>query len=486
MDFASDIRTALADQIGRERSELWFDDTQFEQDGSQLRVLGKSQFLLDRIKRDFQDSIRRAAIAIGMIEPEISFAVGVDTNAQNIGQPREEDASSTKPATIADRTKSGDAVDTKPSHGPTAAAEPATSKRRRMLASSQPARKTRFRKFDSFVEGPCNRLARKSAEMVVSQPGEISPLVVHGPTGVGKTHLMESIWCLARSRRQRARVVYLSAEQFTTYFVDALKGNGLPNFRRKYREADLLIIDDIQFFAGKQATLVELAYTIDELARDNRQLILTADRPPSQLSGVLGRDISNRLLGGLVCAMKPISQETMESISMQWAADKQIALDKELHATIASRMQGDARQLSGVLNRLRAASLALNEPITMRMANEVMYELMPAQTRIVRMQDVRKSVCEVFGVESDVLQRPSRSRAVSQPRMVAMYLARKLTSAGLHEISQFFGRRSHSSAVSASNKVDQWVARGEQVDINGQACDIRDVLSQIESRLRAG
>ena len=139
MDFASDIRTALADQIGRERSELWFDDTQFEQDGSQLRVLGKSQFLLDRIKRDFQDSIRRAAIAIGMIEPEISFAVGVDTNAQNIGQPREEDASSTKPATIADRTKSGDAVDTEPSHGPTAAAEPATSKRRRMLASSQPA-----------------------------------------------------------------------------------------------------------------------------------------------------------------------------------------------------------------------------------------------------------------------------------------------------------------------------------------------------------
>lgn len=485
MDFATDIRTALADQIGRERSELWFDDTQFVQSGSQLRVLGKSQFLLDRIKRDFQDSIRRAAVATGMIEPELTFGIGPEIGADEVNWSGEQDDSTkdglTQDDSAGDLLRQGQTVVAEP-----VVAEPVTSNRRRMLASSQPVRKTRFRKFDTFVEGACNRLARKSAELVVSQPGEISPLVVHGPTGVGKTHLMESVWCLARSRRQRARVVYLSAEQFTTYFVDALKGNGLPNFRRKYREADMLIIDDIQFFAGKQATLVELAYTIDELTRDNRQLILTADRPPSQLASVLGRDISNRLLGGLVCAMKPICQETMESISMQWAAAKKISMDKELHTTIASRMQGDARQLSGVLNRLRAASLALNEPITMRMANEVMYELMPAQTRIVRMQDVRKTVCEVFGVESDVLQQSSRSRAVSQPRMVAMYLARKLTSAGLHEISHFFGRRSHSSAVSASNKVDEWVARGEKVDINGQACDIRDVLSQIESRLRAG
>ena len=219
---------------------------------------------------------------------------------------------------------------------------------------------------------------------------------------------------------------------------------------------------------------------------ENRQLVLTADRPPAQLASCLGRDIANRLYGGLVCAMKPIEQTTMESISLRWATDRQISMDPAIHSMLASRMRGDARQLSGVLNRLRAASIALDEPITMRMTNEVLFELVPAQTRIIRLQDVRKAICEVFGLESDNLSQQSRSRAVTQPRMLAMYLARKYTSAGLYEISQFFGRRSHSSAVTASNTVDSWLTKGEKMNINGQACDIRDIVSQVERALRAG
>ena len=455
MDFAERIRAALAENIGQERAELWFENVRFSLDEGLVRLGAPSRFLMERLKRDFGQYVRTAMSSLGHDDLSLEFVV--DTSGTCEERPADDAESVARPQAP-----------------------------RRLLAPSRSARKRRFRKFDSFVEGDCNRLALKSAEMVVSQPGEISPLVVHGPTGVGKTHLMEAIWSKVRSQQRRARIVYLSAEQFTTYFIEALKGNGLANFRQKYRHADTLIIDDIQFFAGKQATLVELAYTIDELSRENRQLVLTTDRPPNQLAGCLGREISNRLAGGLVCAMKPICQQTMESISMQWAADRQIRLDADFHAAIAGRMRGDARQLSGVLNRLRATSLAMNEPITMRMANEVMYELVPTQARIVRLQDVRKAVCEVFGVEPDSLRQKSRSRAIAQPRMVAMYISRQLTAAGLHEISQFFGRSSHSSAVSASNKVNSWLSKGEMVRVNGQMCDIREIVSQIEAKLKAG
>ena len=281
-------------------------------------------------------------------------------------------------------------------------------------------------------------------------------------------------------------MVYLSAEQFTTYFVEALRGDGLPNFRRTYRQADVLIIDDIQFFQGKQATLVELAYTIDELSRDHRQLVLTADRPPAQLATCVGRDIANRLSGGLVCAMKPIDQKTMESISQRWSSDRKLMMDSEVHATIATRAQGDARQLAGVLNRLRATTFASGEAVSMRMVNEIMYELLPAQSRVIRLKDVHKVVCEMFGLESDSLHQKSRSKAITQPRMLAMYLSKKHTTAGLHEISEFYGRRSHSSAVTANNSVQDWMEAAKTIQIHGQNCDVRDIVSQLEQKLRAG
>lgn len=466
MDFASKIRSALADCIGQERFELWFDDVTINHGDSSLQVVVRTTFLRDRLRRDFQKTIGDVAAKLGYGDLLIEFIVDADMQSPPT---RHESGKRCEEAAVAVAMPGA----TQPQRKPL------------LLAASQPARRSRFRTFDSFVDGECNRLARTSSQMVVDQPGEVTPLVVHGPTGVGKTHLMEAIWCLAKKQR-RARVVYLSAEQFTTYFVEALKGSGLPAFRRKYRQADVLMIDDIQFFERKQATLVELAYTIDELSRENRQLVLTADRPPAQLASSLGRDIVNRLCGGLVCAMKPIDCQTMERISTQWANERQTSIDPAIHAMLASRMQGDARQLSGVLNRLRAASIALNEPITMRMANEVLFELVPAQAKIIRLQDVRKAICDVFGLDTDHLQQQSRSRAITQPRMLAMYLARKYTSAGLHEISQFFGRRSHSSAVTASNTVDAWIANGEKVIVNGQTCDVRDIVSQVERSLRAG
>lgn len=458
MDFAERIRRGFAHHIGQERFDLWFDGVEFRCEAERLQVIARTSFLVDRIRRDFVTRIRDVAKAEGVALESIEVMVA------------------DSPATRSEVASPGNPGSTDASHA---------GRRGLLRAPSSNVRGRRFRRFDQFVDGDCNQLARASVDLVLRQPGEVSPLVVHGPTGVGKTHLLEAIWCQAKTRR-RTRVLYLTAEQFTSYFLEALKGNGLPAFRRKYRQADLLLIDDIQFFAGKQATLVEFCYTIDELAQQNRQLVLSADRPPAQLAPALGVEVANRLCGGLVCGMKPVDVPTMESISKRWAADREIAMEDSVHAVIAARVRGDARQLSGILNRLHATSLVLKQSITVRMALEVMHELVPTQSRVVRLKDVSKTVCGVFGLEADSLQQHVRSRSMSKPRMLAMWCARKHTSAGLHEISQFFGRRSHSSAVTAHHAVDEWISSGAKLDINGQPCDVRDIVSQIESELRAG
>ena len=166
--------------------------------------------------------------------------------------------------------------------------------------------------------------------------------------------------------------------------------------------------------------------------------------------------------------MKPLDQLTMEGVSKRWAVERRIVMEDSVHTLVATRMRGDARQLSGVLNRLQANSVALGEPITMRMANEVIQELVPTEAKIVRLQDIRRLVCNTFGLEPDSLRQDARSRSISRPRMLAMWLARKHTSAGLHEISEFFGRRSHSSAVTAHKTVNRWMESGEQLPLQNR------------------
>ena len=503
MDFGKEIKTALAARLGQERFELWFSDVALTRQEDKVTVATRTAFSLERLKKDFHNHLKSVAQELGLHDLTIQYEINPSlveqqkTSSQPTGRFHNEgeqiscdEERQTGQTLTASEPQTSHRTDTptlaiRARTAPAPSAKPESNRRHRLLAASRPARGRKFQTLDGFVEGSCNQLARTSIDMVLKQPGEINPLLIHGPTGVGKTHLMEGIWSRTRKQR-RARIVYLSAEQFTTYFLEALRGDGLPNFRRKYRQADVLIIDDIQFFQGKQATLVELAYTIDELSREHRQLVLTADRPPAQLASCLGRDIANRLSGGLVCVMKPIDHDTMENISIRWANERQLDIAPEIHKTIAARAGGDARQLAGVLNRLRAATFALNEPITMRMANEVMYELLPTQSRVIRLKDVQKAVCEMFGLESDSLHQKSRSKAITQPRMLAMFLSKKHTAAGLHEISSFYGRRSHSSAVTANNSVLGWLDAAKSIQINGQLCDVRDVVSQLEQKLRVG
>jgi chromosomal replication initiator protein len=335
------------------------------------------------------------------------------------------------------------------------------------------------------VAGVSNRMAHAAAESVIRHPGELSPLLIHGPTAVGKTHLLEGIWTAVRKRHPGQVAVYLSAEQFTTVFLQALRGSGLPSFRRKYRGVDLLLLDDLQFFSGKRCTQIELLYTVDTLLRDGRQLVLAADRPPEELSD-LGPELMTRLASGLVCRIESPDYDTRLGIVTQMARRLGMKLPDDVRSFIASRLTNHARELSGALCRLHAAGRAWGRPITLPMAEEALAELIRSCTRIVRLPDIEKAVCDAFGLEPKTLQAGGKAKCSTHPRMLAMWLARKYTRSALSEISRYFGRRSHSTVISAQKSIDRWLASGKPLHLADHTWKVDDAIHLVERRLAAG
>jgi chromosomal replication initiator protein len=342
--------------------------------------------------------------------------------------------------------------------------------------SLESAVRRRFATLDKFVAGSGNQLALAAAKMAADRPGSLTPLMFFGAPGCGKTHLLEGIWSVARAKHRGANIVYLSAEQFTTYFVEALRGSGLPSFRRKYRCVDLLMIDDLQFLVRARATRVELLHTIDALLREGRQLVFSADRSPAELSE-LGPELTTRLAGGMVCRLESPDLQMRCGLVQQFAQRLGIELSDDIAQLIATQVSSGARELSGAVNRLHAASRMLNRPISFELAQEALAELMRHSAKAVRLGDIEKAVCGLFGLPDESLQSNQRTKNVSMPRMLAMWLARKHTRAGLSEIGQYFGRRSHSTVISAHKRVTDWMDRRCQVD---------EAIRRVEEQLRAG
>jgi chromosomal replication initiator protein len=319
--------------------------------------------------------------------------------------------------------------------------------------------------------------------MVIERPGQCNPLYIYGPSGCGKTHLLESIRQAAAGRLRR--IVMLSAEQFTSEFLEALKGSGLPSFRRRYRAVELLLLDDVHFFIGKRATLVELLHTVDSLLRAGRQLVLSADRSPAELSG-MGPELVARMAGGLVCGMNLPDQPAREEILRGAFARLGAKTPAAVIEMMASNLSGDARQLRGAAHRLLACSEALQRPITKDLAESVLADVFRATCRTVRLSDIETAICDVFGIERQQLQSERRTRCISQPRMLAMWLARKHTRAAFSEIGSFFGGRSHSTVISASKKVNRWVRDNAGIEFGHGSCPIEDAIRHVETRLRSG
>ncbi|MBN2023259.1 MAG: chromosomal replication initiator protein DnaA [Pirellulales bacterium] len=470
-DIVSALWRAIADRVGSERFDLWFGPgTRLDLAGTALTIGAPNPFYRDWLRANFRRQIEEAAAAVLGAAPEVEFRVEGDGPDAARASLRVVAAPA---AQAADRAKSAgkeeSATETKP------AAQADASRPRRPAAE----------RFETFVMGPSNQLARTAAEMVLREPGHYSPLLIHGATGVGKTHLLQSIHHAARRMRLGAAAVYVTAEQFTTYFLQALRGSGLPSFRQKYRGVQLLIVDDLQFFAGKRSTLVELHYTVDTLLRDRRQVVFAADRPLAELTD-LGPELVSRMQGGIQCGVGRPEHATRAGIVAQLARRMGLDLPEDVRQFVAGRLTGHARELSGALCRLQAVSEAWRQPITLALAEAALAEMIRHSRRVVRLPDIQKAVCQTFGLEPASLASGGKSKHASYPRMLAMWLARKHTRAALSEIGHFFGRRSHSTVVSAQKRVDAWIASGTDVELADHTSTIDEAIRQVEQVLLAG
>ncbi len=336
-----------------------------------------------------------------------------------------------------------------------------------------------------FVAGPENAVAHAAATSVVECPGRSSPLVFYGPTSVGKTHLLEGVLAAARAQRPATKALYLTAEQFTTAFLDALHGSGLPSFRRKLRDLDLFLLDDLQFLAGKKATLVEFIHTLDTLHRGGKQVVLAADRPPTELRS-LGQDLVTRLQAGLCVAVNLPVEATRALLVRNLAARLGIEADEDVLEHVAQRVRSHARALLGALRRLEITARAEGQRITLDLAERALADVAHQQARAIRLADIEQAVCQVCGVTQAELHSESRARHVADPRALAMWLARKYTRAALAEIGHYFGRKSHTSVLGAKEKVDGWLKRQAQMATRCGHCSVAEAIRQVEQRLMAG
>ena len=460
MDIVTALRAALAGMVGRERYELWFGaGVGLSLTHDRLSITVANRFCHDFLRTNFRTQLDAAVRQVLGKSVELHFAV---------------DADQAPPAPAVE--------------APALEATAASDAERRAEKTSEPqpgaAQRPAFGSLESFVTGECNRLAFASAEMTIRQPGQFSPLYLHGPTGVGKTHLLQAVWTGLRRSRRQSRVLYLSAEQFTSGFLEALRGSGLPSLRRKYRGVETLLLDDLQFLAGKRATQVELLHTVDELLREGRQLVFAADRPPTALTE-LAPELVARLESGMVCAVDPPDFVTRLGILKRMAVRAEVSLPDAVLDFVASRLCNHARELSGAVCRLKASSQALGRAIDLPLAEQALSEMIRHSSRAVRLPDIEKAVCDVLGVDAASLQSDCKSKSASNPRMLAMWLARKHTRAALCEIGDFFGRRTHSTVISAQKRIDQWLADGRPLEVARHTWKLDDAIRQVEKRLLA-
>ena len=318
-------------------------------------------------------------------------------------------------------------------------------------------------KFDNFVEGKSNQLARAAATQVADNPGgAYNPLFIYGGTGLGKTHLLHAVGNGIIARKPNATVVYMHSERFVQDMVKALQNNAIESFKRYYRSVDALLIDDIQFFANKERSQEEFFHTFNALLEGNQQIILTSDRYPKEIDGVEDR-LKSRFGWGLTIAIEPPELETRVAILMRKAIENKIHLPDEVAFFIAKRLRSNVRELEGALNRVIANANFTGRPITIDFVREALRDLLALQEKLVTIDNIQKTVAEYYKIKmADILSK-RRSRSVARPRQMAMALSKELTNHSLPEIGDAFGGRDHTTVLHACRKIVQ--LREESHDI---------------------
>ena len=497
---SSAIVERLADRLGLVRYELWFSGSgSVEFSDSTVFIRSESNFTLNRLQNKFGKDVREVVNAVCGAHVEIEFSVRPVKQTKTpvsrkplsnqaclfeVADPASAARTSGQPIVAGAQFADSDNVAKSANSTVSASVSPSISE-----AAAKPRSKSSRSKcsLKDFWFGSSNRIARAGIEQVTETPDQFTPLLIHGPSGTGKSHLLEAVTNFYRRRLGKKRCVYLTAEQFTSLFVGALRDNrGLPVFRQKYRDLDLFAIDDIQFLAGKTATLNEFQFTLDTLVRQGKQVILSSDRSLLELSS-LGSDLVNRLAGGLSCPLTWPDHEGRVFIVNRMCRERNFKLPVEVVNLVAGQITRDVRRLSGAVNRLRAVSISHGQPaMTVDFAAEALKDLLVMSNLGTSMVTIESAVCELTGVKPADLRSSSRRKTISSARMLAMYLAREHTNSALSEIGDYFGNRSHSTVIAAQKKIVTMIADNAELKFSSSNYPVKDAIEQIRSKLRVG
>ncbi len=318
--------------------------------------------------------------------------------------------------------------------------------------------------FDSFVEGKSNQLAKAAATQVGENPGKsYNPLFIYGGVGLGKTHLMHAVGNAILKNKPEARVSYVHSERFVGDMVRGLQHNTISEFKRSYRSLDALLIDDIQFFAGKDRSQEEFFHTFNALLEGQRQIILTCDRYPKEVNGLEER-LKSRFGWGLTVAIEPPELETSVAILMSKATAEGVDLPEEVAFFIAKRIRSNVRELEGALRRVIANYRFTGRPISLDFAKEALRDLLALQDRLVSIENIQKTVADYFKIRVGDLLSKKRSRSIARPRQIGMALAKELTNHSLPEIGDAFGGRDHTTVLHGCRRIEALRETDKRID----------------------
>lgn len=460
-DVVAAVAQALSQRIGEPRFNLWFTGkTKLVLADGRLTVGVPNLFLQDWLQKTFGDEVRGAAADVFGAPADVRFVI--DPELFQAARERQTEAQNNNQA--APLAEAGGAL-----------------RSRHQTAGSQP-RQRRWRLLQDFVVGACNRVAHASALSLVEAPGDCPiPLVLHGAVGTGKTHLLEGI-CAGLSRQfPDWRILFLTAEEFTNRFVQAMHQQKLTAFRKQFRAADALFLDDVGFLAKKPATQEEFLHTLDALQTDGRPVVLSSDRHP-RLADHFLPELTDRLVGGAVWSLATPDRATRLEL-LRAKAYKAGGLPKDVLEFLAEHLRGNVRELEGAIHSVVHLGQVSHRPCDLDLACEALGDLLRHSIRLVKLDDVERVVCEVLGISRELLFSKKRQWIYSYPRMLAMYLARKHTSATYSEVGAHFGGRNHSTVVAGEKRVREWLTDNRTLQLGKRIMPVGEIIEQIERAL---
>jgi len=475
------MEATLAERIGVTRFEMWFrHHTAFLlADAGDVVVAVPSEYYQVWLRESYRDVVLAAAAEVLGFQPAIRYEIDTARFQPEVATPSTTPSDKSQPVEAKSPRTRETLFGTELSPPEASRAKPA-----KPTDDTNGKHATRrWRHLSDFVCGPSNRVAHAAAISTVEEPGEsANPLVIYGPVGTGKTHLLEGVYVGLRKAMPDIRPCFITAEEFTTRFVQASRYEKHAQFRRQFRECSALLIDDLHFLATKPGTQREFVQTLDALVSDGRQVVITTDCHP-RLADDLMPELVDRLLAGAVWPLQPPDADTRLAILRKKASIYTPMIPDAALELIASNLRGNVRELEGAVHSVRHYARVTGKTVNATLVREALGDLLRHSVRTVAVADVDAAICSTLRLPVGALQSTARSWAVSHPRMVAIYLCRKHTAATYGEIAKHFGGKTHSTAVAAEKKVRAWLEKDESFTIGDRECQAKDLVERVEREL---